>query len=130
MGGLNKVTEVFTRGEIFLHSGDLLRGGGLEFLSDCGRDTGCAGGFEEGFEFDFIHLVEGFVEELMEGNVLEEVAGVLVCAEGEWGGVGGGHSGDLKEIRERMSATCSSFGEKLETSVGSGMVDSISWAKR
>jgi len=89
MGGLDEVGEVFTRGEVFLHPGDLLRGGGLEFLSDCGRHAGCAGGFEEGFEFDFVHLVEGFVEELMEGDILEEVAGVFVCAEGEWGGVGG-----------------------------------------
>lgn len=88
---LDEVREVFTRGEVFLHSGDLLRGGGLEFLSDSWRDAGCAGGFEEGFEFDFVHLVEGFVEELVEGDVLEEVAGVLVCAEGSWGEVGWGH---------------------------------------
>lgn len=130
MEGSDEVREIFTRGEVFLHPSDLLRGGGLEFLSDCRRHASCAGGFEESFEFDFVHLVEGLVEELVEGNVLEEVAGVLVCAEGRWGGVWWGHSGDLKEIRERMSATCSSFGEKLETSVGSGMVDSISWTKR
>lgn len=93
MGGLDEVGEVFTRGEVFLHPGDLLRGGGLEFLSDCRRDAGCAGGFEEGFEFNLVHLVEGFVEELVEGNVLEEMAGVFVCAEGGWGwgGVWWGH---------------------------------------
>jgi len=128
MDGLNEVAEIFTRGEVFLNSGDLLRGGGFEFLPDGRRDTGCAGGFKEGFEFNLVHLVEGLIEELVKGDVLEEVAGVLVCAEGRRGGVGGGHRGDLKEIRERISATCSSFGEKLETSVGSGMVDSISFA--
>ena len=77
MGGLDEVGEIFTRGEVFLHTGDLLRGGGFEFLPDGRRDTGCAGGFVEGFEFDLIHLIEGFVEELMEGDILDEMAGVL-----------------------------------------------------
>jgi len=130
MEGLDEMGEVFTRGEVFLHPSDLLRGGGLEFLPNGRRNASCAGGFEESFEFNLVHLVEGLVEELVEGNVLEEVAGMFVCAEGRWGGVGVGHRGVLKEIRERMSATCSSFGEKLETSVGSGMVDSISWTNR
>lgn len=91
MVGLDKVGKVFTRGDFFLNPGDLLHSGGFEFLSHGRRDTGCPGGFEEGFKFALVHLVEGFVEELVKGDVLEEMTGVLVCAEGRRGGVGWGH---------------------------------------
>lgn len=87
--GLDEVLEIFARGEVFLNPSDLLRGGGLEFLPHGRRDTGCAGRFEEGFEFDLVHGVEGFVEELMEGDVLEEMTGMFVGSEGRRGGVGG-----------------------------------------
>ena len=89
MVGLDKVGKVFTRGDFFLNPGDLLHSGGFEFLSHGRRDTGCPGGFEEGFKFALVHLVEGFIEKLVEWDVLEEMTGVLVCAEGRWGGVWG-----------------------------------------
>lgn len=75
---LEKVREIDVHFDGFLLAGGNSGGCTAGAFPDGRGHTGGTGGFNERGEFSFVHLGEVLIQELVEGDVGEEMCGVIV----------------------------------------------------